>query len=616
MVAHHRKKIVTRTLDTLVKNGVKTEGSRIGKNYFLKYLLENPDMRRELNERSNPWQGTLSAPSAIQTSEKPSKDQNEPPFTQPSTLEETYVEMIVVLLSRVFSILQTTPQVSKSIDSYLLSDMIALYKEFFSKDYLLIKTYEQAAEVTNKIKNHSGLAGSLKYFDQIHLQRLLNMLVELNKRDAEEEQKKKKKKNQTQTRVSRLIFIWKLVKEKKSVSMIDISNLISTDLEKDAPFKIDKKTIMRLIDDLESLGVIAKKVFRIKIESQKILHDVTQFNRVMVADSFLQINDEQLRQDPCIRNPTFKRTNLLPTSLDFLANGSQSSKLLKDQRPKLLSEIQDKALKQSEKHLIPPQMKTKAEALISVLRSTDLRLKRQSLVKLRCNSTLLNVSTICQQEMPSTSVTDHFFQNKFEMTFEVNYISDMLLSPQDDLQKAFKKPSMLDFEAKTMTKPQKKNTLDKYFESEDQHYAKWEQKERSECQSSQANVLKRSMLEEDAHSQGNGTDKLPSLHKLESSDSHSPSLHQYRAIPRRQERVLDYEAMKEISTLKQPEVIYQRIVHHLKKGHLTTRDDLVSKTKHNSVANIMLGLMLLQGTIEEVSFIDERGTMVSYLRSS
>lgn len=588
----------------------------MGKNYFLKYLLENPDMRRELNEQSNPWQGTLRAPSDIQTFDKPSKDQIEKPYSPPAVFEEVYVEMIVVLLSRVFSILQMNPQVSKSIESYLLSDMIALYKVFFPKEFQMIKSYEQAAEVIKKIRGQGGPAGSLKFFDQLHLQRLLNMLVELNKRESEDDQKKKKKKNQTQTRVGRLIFIWKLVKVKKSVSMIDISNLISTELEKDAPFKIDKKTIMRLIDDLESLGVASKKVFRIKIESQKILNDVTQFNRVMVTDSFLQINDEQLRQDPCIRNPTFKRTNQLPISLDFLANTSQNPKLLKDQKPKLLTDLQEKVLKQSEKNSLPSHVRTKAEAIISISRSSDLRILREGLIKLRCNSLLLNVSTICQQEMPSTSVTDHFFQNKFELTFEINYISDMLSSHQEDSQKAFKKPSMLDFEAKIASKPAKKNTLDKYFESEDQNYAKWEDSERSECLASQADVLKESMLEEKLHANGIGISSLSASMMIQPNDIRSPSERQTSSIIRRQEASLDYESMKELASLKQPEAIYQRIIHQLKKGHLTTRDELVAKTKLKSLTNIMLDLLLQQGSIEEVNFIDERGHKVSYLRSS
>lgn len=618
MVSHHRKKIVTRTLDLLTKTGVKTEGSRIGKNYFLKYLLENPDMRRELAERTQPWQGTLSAPVNNQTSDNSVKTAVQEPAVQGPAFEETYVEMMVVLLSQLYALFDSNKQAEKAAASFLLQDIAARYKSFFPKQSHSLKTYEAVKEVLAKLRSDKSLVGGLKFFDQLHLQRLVSFMSEMHKAEGDDDSKKKKKKNQTQTRVSRLVYIWKLVKERKSVSMIDISNMIGSDLEKNLPFKIDKKTIVRLIDDLETLGVVTKKVFRIKIESQKIINDVTQFNRIMVADSFVPIDDEQLRQDPCISNPTFKRYQQLPTSLDFLATNGQKPKLLVDQKPRLLADLHERALKQSEREPLPEKTTTQAQALLIVLASMDLRHMRESMTKMRSLVGLFNISKTCESGIPRPSVTETFFQNKLELTTDINYIVDMLCVAADDSAKTAKKPSMLDFEATSSAKTKHGSTIDMFYATEDRLYGDLEARELEDC-SDYASLVGHANVEdmklEDCPSSENliGLPKNSllkiSVYEKEKSAPLDTSVARRRAEP------LDESSLKELASLKQPDVIYQRLVQQLKKGHFTTREELVAKLKHKTVVEFMIDQMLLQGDIEEATFVDCEGHKTAYLRS-
>ena len=615
LVAHHRKKIVTRTLENLSKTELKTEGTRIGKNYFLKYLLENPEMRRELLARNQPWQGTLSAESTLQTNPKANNDMTEETTGQGPALDETYVEMIAVLLSQVYSVFESSKQIEKVIQGHLLTDIVAKYQASFPKHLHSINTYDKIKEVLQLLRSENPEGNNLKYFDQLHLQRLLNFLLELQRKDSEEELRRKKKKIQTQSRVSRLIYIWKLVKEKQSISMIDITNLIGTELEKDMPYKIDKKTIVRLIDDLESISVATKKVFRIKIESQKILNDVTQFNRIMVTDSFVAIDDEQLKQDPCISNPTFKRKRQLPNSLDFLSANGQKPKLVIDQKPRLLTEIHEKALKQAENSFKSTKVLTQAEGLISLNRSAELREMRRSLTKLRCVLSLFRIGNACESSLTVPSVTDRFFQNKLEVTSDICYIADMLCHPLEGLQKDTKKKSMLDFDSVNVIKSKHFSSIDSYFEGEDKLLSQLE-----------AEALQELTLQEPYASMGNenGTEhkngeeqSRPSLLSLVSNchNSTTRASANDRMSEERHDYASKYELGRELASVHQPELIYQRILQQLKKGHCTTKQELVTKCKVKVAAEYIIDQLILQGSIEEAPFVDAEGKKTTFLRS-
>lgn len=115
----------------------------------------------------------------------------------------------------------------------------------------------------------------------------------------------------TQLRLDRLIYIWNLVTEKRFRSTIDLINDINNNLEKEKPYKMDRKTMNRLIQDLEDLQFVKIFQFRVKIYYDHVYSDRDQI-KTIVVDGYQDVTEEEIESDPSLVNPTNKRDKPLP----------------------------------------------------------------------------------------------------------------------------------------------------------------------------------------------------------------------------------------------------------------------------------------------------------------
>ena len=79
-----------------------------------------------------------------------------------------------------------------------------------------------------------------------------------------------KNKNVSLSSYNRYIFILNILYEKKVLSFVEIKHHISNELEKNNEFMIDRKTIRRLLNTLEKIGLI--KIVRYELTMRNLIH--------------------------------------------------------------------------------------------------------------------------------------------------------------------------------------------------------------------------------------------------------------------------------------------------------------------------------------------------------
>ena len=113
---------------------------------------------------------------------------------------------------------------------------------------------------------------------------ILSKMKELNKKIIKEEDDNhsmrkniinyissiEKNKNVSLSSYNRYIFILNILYEKKVLSFVEIKHHISNDLEKNKEFMIDRKTIRRLLNTLEKIGLI--KIVRYELTMRNLIH--------------------------------------------------------------------------------------------------------------------------------------------------------------------------------------------------------------------------------------------------------------------------------------------------------------------------------------------------------
>lgn len=133
-----------------------------------------------------------------------------------------------------------------------------------------------------------------------------------------EEGARQKKSINTQSRINRLVFLWRKIVEEKSLSTIDLANLLKNELEKKFPYKVDRKTILKLLKDLERLGLIKIHKFKVSVELQNSVKRGSELTRVIASNAFLELEEKDVKNDPSLVNPFFNRSKQLPHTLSFL----------------------------------------------------------------------------------------------------------------------------------------------------------------------------------------------------------------------------------------------------------------------------------------------------------
>jgi hypothetical protein len=614
LVTNHRKKTITRSLENLQKLGLKSEAARSGRNYFLKYLYEVESIKEEVESKGRSTTpggsaaaGFISARRSRVLSEvklhPPNEVVNEllKELNSEEEFSQVYREMMLVLLSKVCVLSKTEkPSVFKNmIESFLLSDLIHEYKNFFKDQEHPVSSYAELRSKEEELEQKSASYRDRKYIDQIHFHRLLSFLLEFKTKIKSEDPNKKKKKIHTQSRVERLVYIWKKVKESQKISLIDLSNMISNELEKGLPFKVDKKTIVNLVKDLEVLGVVILTKFQIKIESQKIVDLVTIFKRGIVSDAFVNLTDEMIADDPSIQNPTFRRVSKLPKSLEFLAATTTKDKDKEpmsrririgtsEKRGQMLDRLFEKAIKQEEVSSEDKAVLDKSKTLYKVIKAAELRLCSKYITVLRANKGLRVVSEAVRDFRHSESVTDKFLQNKFKVSVnDYGYISQLLFD------------SSLTASTKTQAIP---SQVQKYF-SEDDKIVR-------DCEASTIMQIEKQTKSTTTLQEVDFEKLLPTTTNLKSKLLRNSSLISHEE---QKEGVFDDEqestSLSLLDTMvtsgqKNTNLTLTRLANMLKRTHPLPVQTLDSKFKHPHLLQTSINLLQLQGDLEESAYLD------------
>lgn len=601
-MSQHRKKTVTRSLDSIPKGGIKIVPSRTGKNYFLKYLIESSAIKAQIAKRME-GQANQARPIHVDnvessTSAIPEKILEESMTTE-SPIEATYIEMIVVLLSQVYKSMEIDKSVAKLLSSFLLSDIVADYKQVFADTTLPISSYTALENLLKKLRTENSMFARGKHLDIATLHRLLSFRLEVWCR-AQGDKIKKKKKIHTQSRVERLVYVWKKVKQFKKISMIDLSNLISTDLEKDMPFKIDKKTIIKLVTDLEKLMVVNITKFMITIESQKILDNQNTFYRNMVSDAFLQMSDQVIGDDPCIKNPTFKRDAALPVSLEFLVTEGErlqrKRQVLTSKKSSVLESIYLEEIKKGE---INPRDRAEIQRSEKLTRIAKLIENRQIMIGFTAMKAHFNVSMVsklCAELQISHSVTDRFLQNKLEVAEDLNFVSQMLCYSEKEFSHASHKHETLKTDRLVV---KTENSVSRFYQSIDQILAKHEDDAIKDVRQGSALALRDSLDQAFSSDRGHSDIKFEDL--LADANDCKPS--EYLGWLMQDDSIEHCEEIAKV-TQKQVEIGLQKILNLLKKDKEVPKEEIMKKLKNSYVAEKVISLLKLQNNIQEVSNLD------------
>ena len=525
----------------------------------MKYLLELSEMREETQRRSSVTRHlNTSSPRQHSTAlvqESISSEENQ--------IAAVFVEMIVVLLQKALDWKSTTKQSDVMRKSFLLSDICETYSPWLGKLSSPISTYPELSGIISRLEQESKDFASRKYINEIYLHRLLNYLLEANQSEQPASEKKKKKIH-TQSRIERLVFIWRKVKENQKISLIDLSNMIPNELEEKMPFKVDKKTIMNLVKDLELLKVVVLNKYKISIESQKIVDLFTSFNRSIVTDAFVPLTEEMITDDPCLKNPTFKRTSELPVSLKYLSKDTEllrkSPTGFQERKFNLLQTFYEKEIRKDA--LGPEELEElrKSEILAKLLKSKQLRMYRDAMNYLRSNVVVDLMSECCERFSARTTVTERFLQNMTQISSSFNYLKDVLAEESKENGPALQEGG----KTRSVRHPDSKHSsaISQYFSADDsqmQHY--------ESC-----------IVEE-------GLDKAA---------NDPPAL-----------REVTYQEVEELAGNSEKNFDHQirKLQQALKKSNCMREGDLTDRSKHPKLFSKMIKILALQGDIEENNYL-------------
>lgn len=403
--------------------------SRIGKNYFIKYLSEDETIKELAAQKKDPQLASQqevrcensNTPTLISEPSRPNPD-TMPPF------DNIDCEMLLVLLAKLVNLPPHNKCSPSRLKSFCLDDIVGTYQPHLKAFGTNPSDYKQLESLQKYLLKHSEEFRQMKFLNREYLDRLLNLLLDL-KVTAMEASGGLKKKCFTQSRLDRLVFIWREIKVNGKKSLIDISNLLQTDLEKGMPFKVDKKTVVKLVTSLQELDLVVLTKFKIKIESQKIMDLITIFSRGIASDAFLNLSDEMIADDPSIQNPTFRRTNVLPITLRHLQTESEqgpSTNIANEKKTNILDQIMEGYVKQDK---VLPENKLllkNSSVLARFVKATELRILRRAMIRLQGDKTLEIISRACEHIPLTGSLTDRFLQNKFKIASDVNYITQMI----------------------------------------------------------------------------------------------------------------------------------------------------------------------------------------------
>ena len=208
-------------------------------------------------------------------------------------------------------------------------------------------------------------------------------------------EKKHSRQRITQQSYIRALFVIARIRKMKVCSVFDIKEMISNELEPDAAWTLDKKTVLRMIWKLRNVGIIKELCFRIRmrrdddpevsflgehhnciIEDKQNNSNCTVIYKSLAALPSILYTDPLVLECPAIKNPTNRKpiaqnqSNITKSSINI------KSKTLRD-----IVMIQNNAYKKLKASVLPDQ------AIVSILLMEQI-IKGDEIIK--CEDSLNN----------------------------------------------------------------------------------------------------------------------------------------------------------------------------------------------------------------------------------
>lgn len=364
-MTNHRKKFLNRLVDNLIKKKILiTRPLRFGKNFFKKIYL-NPEITRgfesELAARSkrqasnqHSIHGSPQAKADQLRSERNAGLELKPQQSGASDREETSVRTMQIgegsfrrlsrrkneeanlecLVDRIYlnidnffmrgkaktSVIKANPIIFHRILSVLKSRMAPKVRDFLKAQNLLdIVDYLAKDEVAAK-----ELENLPEPKFNFLLEKIMNFMLVKRKeifpdKHPESSECKTEKKLQTEIRFRRIVYILNLVFEQKLIFFRDLINNILNELEAKKPPFIDKKTLMRILEDLEFVELVTLKKFQVNFEEveedsanerfyDKAMANNLSIMKVFVLDVGHSLSDEHILSSQQMVRPYYTKT--------------------------------------------------------------------------------------------------------------------------------------------------------------------------------------------------------------------------------------------------------------------------------------------------------------------
>lgn len=142
------------------------------------------------------------------------------------------------------------------------------------------------------------------------------------------------KKALTRLKLNRIIFILNKVKSKEVISSVDLKNYIVAEIESDSNWKIDRKTVRTLCEMFERFGLLKILDFEFHLPPTKqrkgkilsihlkmliinafLLLEGLAYRKTIIIHRSVSEDDERIRKDPTLSNPTLRRDLDIPESI-------------------------------------------------------------------------------------------------------------------------------------------------------------------------------------------------------------------------------------------------------------------------------------------------------------
>ena len=306
----HDKKPLDRILKNLNKiYDIEMIAFRSGKSFSHKYIIRNPKIS-EMKVKQNNNQSIIhklkheenesNFISELQMIKREEIEKSENVILRIPILKEVYQDILEVTKSHTYLM----EKINNQIDYYSQWEQMSEEEYMKNSEYLFQLLIENVDFVIPPNPKDSPMHS--------HHIKDSNIIKDSTKNHFS-------KRALTRLKFNRYIFVLNKIKEKKTISHIDLKNMIINEIECDSGWKIDRKTLRNILEILERYGLIKIVDFKWSFipikESDDIEIKEKFYMKTIILEKNVDPNDPSIDQNPAITNPTLRGDLNFPETL-------------------------------------------------------------------------------------------------------------------------------------------------------------------------------------------------------------------------------------------------------------------------------------------------------------